>query len=315
MKINRGLLAGLVAGVSVLAVSSCSYDPYYSGTSYSGSYGYGNGYGSSGFSTSVFVSTGNPRWGYDPYAGAYYDYTRRAYYDPYLYGYYPVGFRPRYVYGAPHPGGWVSGRSYCPPPSRIRSHSLTNYSNRAERYRSLNTDWSRNVRVSAPTDHRREGYGGRETRQHGYQGSRESAFPQRQESFPSRDGSFQRSGGERDRGSFGRGAQGSRGFTPDNSRVTAPQPMVRTRDDGRSGGFSGRQAPPQIERPAPQQRFERPAPQQRFERPAPPQRMERPVPPQQPQQARPEIRRGGNPETRGEDPRGRGRGIRGLGEG
>lgn len=308
MKINRGLLAGLVVGVSVFAVSSCAYDPYYSGTAYSGSYGHGYGYGSSGFSTSVFVSTGNPRWGYDPYAGCYYDYTRRSYYDPYLYGYYPVGYRPRYVYGAPHPGGWTYGSSYCPPPSRIHSHTLTNYSDRAERYRSLNTDWSSKVRVS-PTDSSREGYGGRETRQHDYHGSRESTFPQRQESPHSRDGSFQRGGDERDmrsrdRGSFDRGAAGS------HTQVTAPEPTVPTGNDRRRGGspdgrFSGRQAPPQIERPATQQRIERPAP---------PQRIERPAPPEQPQ-AQPESPQS-DPIPRGNsESRGRGRDIRSLGEG
>ena len=79
------MFAGFLAGIAALAVSSCAYDPYYSGgTSYSGGYGSGYGYGGSNFSTSFFVSTGSPRWGYDPYAGAYYDYTRRCYYDPYL---------------------------------------------------------------------------------------------------------------------------------------------------------------------------------------------------------------------------------------
>ena len=120
MKIYRRLFAGVLAGLAALAVSSCAYDPYYAGGSYSSGYGDGYGYGGSSFSTSIFVGTGNPRWGYDPYAGAYYDYNRRAYYDPYLYGYYPVGYRPRYVSGAPHPGGWSRGHSYCPPPSRVR---------------------------------------------------------------------------------------------------------------------------------------------------------------------------------------------------
>ena len=48
----------------------------------------------SSFNTSVFVGTGNPRWGYDPYCYSYYDYTPPRYYDPYLNGYYPVGYRP-----------------------------------------------------------------------------------------------------------------------------------------------------------------------------------------------------------------------------
>jgi hypothetical protein len=303
MKINRGLLTGLVVGVSVIAVSSCAYDPYYSGASYSGSYGHGYGYGSSGFSTSIFVSTGNPRWGYDPYAGCYYDYTRRAYYDPYLYGYYPIGYRPRYVYGAPHPGGWTRGRTYCPPPSTVHSHTLTNYGNRAESYRSLGRDWSRNVQVTAPTNNPRQGFGGREGRQQGYQDSRGSTFPQRQESSPSRGGSFQRGGDERERGSFNRGAHSVRGFTPGSSHVAEPQPTFPARDDDRRGGYSGLQAPSQIERPAP--------PQQHFEQP---------VPQHQQPEAPPDNRgggmnRGGNPGAEGGGSRGRGHGIRGLGEG
>ena len=148
MKIYRRFIAGIIAGLAALAISSCAYDPYYVGGSYSTGYGDGYGYGNSSFSTSVFVGTGSPRWGYDPYAGAYYDYTRRAYYDPYLYGYYPVGYRPRYVSGAPHPGGWSRGSSYCPPPSRVRSYNLTNYHNRTERYQGLGRDWSRNVQYN-----------------------------------------------------------------------------------------------------------------------------------------------------------------------
>ncbi len=148
MKIYRRLIAGAITGLAALAISSCAYDPYYAGGSYSTGYGDGYGYGNSSFSTSVFVGTGSPRWGYDPYAGAYYDYTRRAYYDPYLYGYYPVGYRPRYVSGAPHPGGWSRGSSYCPPPSRVRSYNLTNYHNRTERYQGLGRDWSRNVQYN-----------------------------------------------------------------------------------------------------------------------------------------------------------------------
>ena len=147
-EIYRRLIAGAITGLAALAISSCAYDPYYAGGSYSTGYGDGYGYGISSFSTSVFVGTGSPRRGYDPYAGAYYDYTRRAYYDPYLYGYYPVGYRPRYVSGAPHPGGWSRGSSYCPPPSRVRSYNLTNYRNRTERYQGLGRDRSRNVQYN-----------------------------------------------------------------------------------------------------------------------------------------------------------------------
>ena len=155
MKIYQALIFGAIAGISALAVSSCAYDPYYSESSYSTGYGNGFGYGSSNFSTSLFVRTGSPRWGYDPYAGCYYDYNRRAYYDPYLCGYYPVGYRPRYVSGSPHPHGWRRGNDYISQPSEIRSHNLTHYQNRTESYRSLNREWSHNVNVApAERDHR-----------------------------------------------------------------------------------------------------------------------------------------------------------------
>ena len=144
MKIYRYLLLGLTAGLSAFAVSSCAYDGY-SSSGYGG-YGNGYGYGNSGFSTSYFISTGNSRWGYDPYAGSYYDYTRRAYYDPYLNGYYPVGYRPRYVSGSPHPYGWRRGGRSISPPRNVRSYNLKNFSSRTDRYRNLGKDWSKNVR-------------------------------------------------------------------------------------------------------------------------------------------------------------------------
>jgi len=83
MKKNLRRWAGAAVGAAVsLAFTSCYYDPYSTttsvGGSYSSGYGDGYGYGGSGFSTSVFVSTGNPQWGYDPYCYSYYDYRRRA---------------------------------------------------------------------------------------------------------------------------------------------------------------------------------------------------------------------------------------------
>lgn len=134
--------AAAAAGVAAaLLVSSCAYDPYYSDS-------YGGGYYSGGgsYSTSVFISTGDPRWGYDPYCHSYYDYNRRAYYDPFLYGYYPVGFRPPVVYGVPHPHGWRPGNRHCPPPSRIRNSTLSGYQNREALYRRSNFSWSNQVR-------------------------------------------------------------------------------------------------------------------------------------------------------------------------
>ncbi len=138
MKKNLRLLIVTALGfVATVAFSSCAYDPYYTsvGGSYSTGYGDGYGYGGSSFNTSVFVGTGNPRWGYDPYSYSYYDYSRRAYYDPYLNGYYPVGYRPRAVYGASHPHGWRPGSGYCRPPSRVTNVRIHDYRNRESAYR------------------------------------------------------------------------------------------------------------------------------------------------------------------------------------
>ncbi|MES2441139.1 MAG: hypothetical protein V4584_18900 [Verrucomicrobiota bacterium] len=151
MKKNLRYLAGAAVGAMVaLGFSSCAYDPYYStsvGGSYSsGGYGDGYGYGGSSFSTSVFVGTGDPRWGYDPDCYSYYDYRSRRYYDPYLNGYYPIGYRPPVVYGVPHPYGWRPGGGYCPPPRHISNVTVVNYRDRESRYRNSNYGWAKQVR-------------------------------------------------------------------------------------------------------------------------------------------------------------------------
>jgi len=137
----RPVMAALGIAAASVSLTSCYYDPAYGGGP---SYGGGGYYSSGGYSsTSIFVSTGNPRWGYDPYCHSYYDYGRRAYYDPYRYGYYPVGYRPPIVYGVPHPYGWR--RDYCPPPTRVTNITLTNYQNRGDAYRRMNYSWARQV--------------------------------------------------------------------------------------------------------------------------------------------------------------------------
>ena len=148
MSIIRHFPAAL-AIAAAFAAASCAYDPYYSSSSISGSYssGYGQGYGGSSFSTSVFVSTGDSNWGYDPTCYSYYDYRRRCYYDPYLYGYYPVGYRPPVVVGCPHPYGYRGGnRGYCPPPRRINDHYIRDYKNREGAYRKSSYGWAKQVR-------------------------------------------------------------------------------------------------------------------------------------------------------------------------
>lgn len=150
--------ATAAVALSLLA-PSCAYDPGYYGpssssvsASYSSGYGHGYGYGGSSFSTSLFVSTGDSRWGYDPYCQSYYDYHRRAYYDPYLYGYYPVGYRPPMLVGCPHPYGWSSGR-YIAPPRVINNYTVVHYSNRERAYRSSSYDWAHQVRTKPVSQH------------------------------------------------------------------------------------------------------------------------------------------------------------------
>lgn len=173
---HRALVLAAIA--SSIAFSSCTYDPAYTsyGGSYSSGYGDGYGYGGSSFNTSLFVSTGNPRWGYDPYCYSYYDYHRRCYYDPYLNGYYPVGYRPPAVVGCPHPHGWRPGSGYCPPPRYVSSVTVVNYRNRETLYRNSNYDWAKQVRQrpiggkypSESHPPRNSGYNG--SRQPSYQG-------------------------------------------------------------------------------------------------------------------------------------------------
>jgi hypothetical protein len=147
MKKHRFALLGML---TALISTSCVVNPYQTGHIQSSGFGMGHGYGSRNFSSSVFVSTGNPRWAYDPYAGAYFDHSRRCYYDPHLCGYYPMGFRPSFVHGAPHPRGWRPGNSYCAPPNIIRSTTLSISHSRSRQYRSLGNHWSRNVRDHNP---------------------------------------------------------------------------------------------------------------------------------------------------------------------
>jgi hypothetical protein len=158
-----------VGAAAALAFTSCAYDPSYSsvGGSYSTGYGDGYGYGSSNFSTSVFVATGSPRWGYDPYRYSYYDYSRRSYYDPYLNGYYPVGYLPPIIYGVPHPYGYRRG--YCPPPSYVRYNTVPNYRNREYAYRNSNYGWAKQVRQQPVTRGRvQDQHPGRQTANNGY---------------------------------------------------------------------------------------------------------------------------------------------------
>ncbi|OYV04832.1 MAG: hypothetical protein CFE26_14810, partial [Verrucomicrobiales bacterium VVV1] len=134
--------AATASTLAALTLASCAYDPYY------GSSGYGGGYSSGGYSgidTTVFVSTGNSRWGYDPYRSCYFDYQRRCYYDPYLYGYYPANYCPPRISGSPRPSGW-NGSGHCPPPRNVSSGYISNYQNRLEQLREHNYTWAAEAR-------------------------------------------------------------------------------------------------------------------------------------------------------------------------
>jgi hypothetical protein len=178
-----------VGAAVALAFTSCAYDPYYSsvGGSYSSGYGEGYGYGGSSFSTSVFVGTGDPRWGYDPYCYSYYDYSRRCYYDPYLNGYYPIGYRPPVIVGVPHPYGYRHG--YCPPPRYIHHGNISNYHNREYAYRNSSYGWAKQVR-QGPTQ-------GRVYNQHPQRGSESRSSMNRNNYSKPQYGSRTSSGGSR----------------------------------------------------------------------------------------------------------------------
>lgn len=146
------LLLGALAAAVLL--SSCTYEPYrYGSRSYSSS---SLAYRSSGApSTSVFISTGNSRWGYDPHCRSYYDYKLNCYYDPYLRGYYPRGYRPPVIVGVPHPHGWHRGRKHCPPPSHVRDHRIRDYRKRHHHYANLNHSWARSLGQHRHSDRHR----------------------------------------------------------------------------------------------------------------------------------------------------------------
>jgi hypothetical protein len=157
MKKSLRLLSSATVGVLIsLGFVSCAYDPFYS-TSVGSSYN--TGFIGGGGSTSLFVSTGDPRWGYDPNCFSYYDYQRRSYYDPYLCGYYPVGCRPPLVVGVPHPFGWSPGHGICRPPVRVTNVTISNFRDREFAYRNSSFGWARQVRQPSVSYYRDTDYG------------------------------------------------------------------------------------------------------------------------------------------------------------
>ena len=298
-------LAVAVFGAA-MAFTSCTYPYYgsaggsYSGGGYNDGYGYGYGYGSSNFSTSFFVSTGDPRWGYDPYCYAYYDYHRRCYYDPYLYGYYPVGYRPPVMVGCPHPYGYRRG--YCPPPRYVKNVTVVNYRNREQAYRGTNYDWARQVRQKPVNSGSNRG--------------RSNSDWQRQpdrKTYDSRPGTYPGNlrGPADNRGSTRQEVRpqtsGSR-----SSRLPSTYNTPVTRDSGRqdvrkaeSYRQSGSRQPSGYRQP---QRSSG----QHLKQAPPPSRVSQPAPARQSQPSRQTAPRGRSEEDRG---KGSSRGVRGLGQG
>jgi hypothetical protein len=76
----------------------------------------------------------------------YYDRRRSCYYDPYLYGYYPRGYRPRPIYNCPHPYGW-GGKGHAPVPNGINSRTLNQKQDRVAQLQARNYSWARQARV------------------------------------------------------------------------------------------------------------------------------------------------------------------------
>jgi hypothetical protein len=165
---------------------SCVYDPNYTNTRVTSSYR-SEGYSNPSVSRSVFISTGNPRWGYDPQCYSYYDYNRRAYYDPYLNGYYPTGYRPPVVYGISHPHGWRPGVAYCQPPSRVTNVTIRNYQDRESSYRNYGYIRSTSIHNSQRHNHYAEPpapYYRQNSRYPSRQIHQENRYIQPQRSFP-----------------------------------------------------------------------------------------------------------------------------------
>lgn len=139
------LRALAAAAVAVFGASSCSY--YDPGYTIGGSYRGGRHGGS--VSTSLFVSTGDSRWGYDPTCFAYYDHRRSCYYDPFARCYYPSGVRPVLI-GRSHPHGWRPGRSHCPPPVNVRTIYAPSYRGSSTRGSLSHAAWSEPTRYLEP---------------------------------------------------------------------------------------------------------------------------------------------------------------------
>lgn len=134
--------------IAAAPLVSCYYDPY--GYNPNG-YPVGPALGVGAVTGSVFVATASSDWGYDPYRYCYYNYGRRAYYDPWLGGYYPVGYYPPAVVGCPHPYGWRPGHGVCPPPRGVNDRWIDRYNDRLASIQASNHAWASKVRYNRQT--------------------------------------------------------------------------------------------------------------------------------------------------------------------
>jgi len=144
-------------------VSSCAYDPFAyapqgSGTatysvSYGASDGYYDEYNDSNVAVPVaigltLVATSSQYWGYDPYRYCYYDYRQSCYYDPWLDCYYPHGYRPKPIYGTPHPYGWHPGHGVCPYPHHPHQRWVDRRYDRLQHMKASHYAWAQKVRYN-----------------------------------------------------------------------------------------------------------------------------------------------------------------------
>lgn len=219
MSIRSLLVRATLAASTLVFAASCYYEGYYGNYGTYDSYGYSSG-------GVTFIHTSSDRWFYDPVVYCYYDRHRRCYYDPYLGGYYPVGYCPKPIYGAPHPGGWRPGQAYCPPPSNFRDRRLTNYHNRVDLLRSRQYSWAGSVRER--NDGNLAAWQNRRLQQAAQFPTRQQAEQRRAQTPPSQGGNR----GSWDRQSPGRNVERGRVTPPRGNLQNRPVP---SRDDDRRG--------------------------------------------------------------------------------
>jgi hypothetical protein len=253
----------IASAIAAVSFTSCAYDAY----DYSASSGrsYRSGYGSSSPNTSLFIRTGDSRWGYDPNRRSYYDYNRGCYYDHNRNGYYPSGYCPQANYGVSHPYGWDAGRGYCPPPRNVCNTTITTYSGRSSSYRDDDDDDHDHGRWGRQPERRPGGFFGGGGYSRPQEDRHDSDHRAPQQNF--RGGNPQPSAPSRPQN------PGPRGAWFGNRQIdTSSFERVKSSGQGRGGFFSRNQSASLGSQPEP-------PPAQRQE--APPQQQSQPEPPRE----------------------------------